>query len=639
PFAYMMAGLWQKQYREWVRPALPWALFAAVVLGTGILMGGYWAYETLNFGGYWNWDPVENASYVPWLVAVAAIHAMIIAKKNTSALKMSLILSIGTFILILYATFIIRSGILSTVSVHSFTDLGLSGQLLLFLFFFLFLAIGISIWRWKTLPADTQEIKIYSREFWIFIGTAILLAASFQVLYFTSYPTAKAIIEGFGGVSDLAMPAKMEKIHNNFQLIFALGVAVVSSIGQYMYWQSADRNKLFRSLGTAAIVALVLTLGAVIAINIKADEIKFMLLLWACLFSVIANGSILIHLLRSNYKIAGGSVTHIGLAIMLIGILASGGYSKAISLNNSGLLLIKEEELTPEGERENKENTLLWANQPTQMDDYSLTYKGKRMELRDAPGYYPRNWFLPTKEEYKFTLKNDLIYKGKTYHKAGETVETYPENTYYEIEARDKKGRIFNLYPRIQINEQMGNAASPHVKKEWDRDVYAFVNGAMGVTAERRWSDTETQNIRLKDTLYLNDYVAIFESIQPTQMPGFSLKKGDLAFKATVRVMAKEGDYFLNPVFIISEDRVGNIPEVSDELGIRLALTFIDHKNGAFQFTYNTGQRDFIILKALEKPYINLLWMGVLIMITGFTMATVRRIQDLHKKPALVAAE
>ncbi|MFN8689586.1 MAG: cytochrome c biogenesis protein CcsA, partial [Cyclobacteriaceae bacterium] len=64
PFAFVVAGLWQRQYREWIKPALPWSLFAGAVLGLGILMGGYWAYETLNFGGYWNWDPVENAVYV-----------------------------------------------------------------------------------------------------------------------------------------------------------------------------------------------------------------------------------------------------------------------------------------------------------------------------------------------------------------------------------------------------------------------------------------------------------------------------------------------------------------------------------------------------------------------------------------------
>jgi cytochrome c-type biogenesis protein CcmF len=91
PFAFCMAGLWKKQYTEWIKPALPWTLTAAVVLGTGIMMGGIWAYETLNFGGYWNWDPVENAVYVPWLVLVGSFHTMLMARKNSTALKYTMI--------------------------------------------------------------------------------------------------------------------------------------------------------------------------------------------------------------------------------------------------------------------------------------------------------------------------------------------------------------------------------------------------------------------------------------------------------------------------------------------------------------------------------------------------------------------
>jgi cytochrome c-type biogenesis protein CcmF len=105
PFSFCIAGLWLKKYRDWVRPALPWSLVAGAILGLGILMGGYWAYETLNFGGYWNWDPVENAVYVPWLILIASIHTMITYKNSEMALKASIILVIGVFILILYSTF------------------------------------------------------------------------------------------------------------------------------------------------------------------------------------------------------------------------------------------------------------------------------------------------------------------------------------------------------------------------------------------------------------------------------------------------------------------------------------------------------------------------------------------------------
>ena len=141
PFAYCIAGLWTGKVNDWIRPALPWALFSAMVLGVGILMGAYWAYETLNFGGYWNWDPVENAVYVPWLVLVASYHTMITYRKSNTALKTSVILVVATFILILYSTFLTRSGILGESSVHSFTDLGLSGQLLIYLLVFTILSI------------------------------------------------------------------------------------------------------------------------------------------------------------------------------------------------------------------------------------------------------------------------------------------------------------------------------------------------------------------------------------------------------------------------------------------------------------------------------------------------------------------
>src|SRR5690349_5760805 len=144
PFSFCLAGLWFKKYREWVRPALPWALFSGAVLGLGILMGGYWAYETLNFGGYWNWDPVENAVYVPWLILIAAIHTMISYKNSESALKASIILVIAVFVLILYSTYLTRSGVLGESSVHSFTDLGLSTQLGFYLLFFLFGAAALA---------------------------------------------------------------------------------------------------------------------------------------------------------------------------------------------------------------------------------------------------------------------------------------------------------------------------------------------------------------------------------------------------------------------------------------------------------------------------------------------------------------
>lgn len=163
PFSFAIAALWKKNYTDWVKIALPWTLIAGVILGAGIMMGAIWAYETLNFGGYWNWDPVENAVYVPWIVLVAAIHTLLLAHKNTTALKVSFLLIITQFILILYSTFLTRSGILGNASVHSFTDLGLSGQLLIYMLFFAIISAILLTIRWKHLPDDKRNHRLHYR--------------------------------------------------------------------------------------------------------------------------------------------------------------------------------------------------------------------------------------------------------------------------------------------------------------------------------------------------------------------------------------------------------------------------------------------------------------------------------------------
>ena len=87
PFAYGIAGLWTRRYKEWLQPVQPWALFSAAILGLGILMGGAWAYEALSFGGYWAWDPVENMSLVPWITLIAGVHTNLIARSTNHSIK------------------------------------------------------------------------------------------------------------------------------------------------------------------------------------------------------------------------------------------------------------------------------------------------------------------------------------------------------------------------------------------------------------------------------------------------------------------------------------------------------------------------------------------------------------------------
>lgn len=627
PFAYAMAGLWRKDPIDWMRPALPWALFSAVVLGVGILMGGYWAYETLNFGGYWNWDPVENSVFVPWLTLVAAIHMMLIGRKNSTGLKAALILNITTFLLILYSTFVTRSGILGNASVHSFTDLGLSGQLLLYLLAFLFLSVGLLVVRWKTLPKDEQEASTYSREFWMFLGAVVLTLAGFQVIATTSIPVYNAVLEQFGIVSNLALPADQVGHYNKFQIWFFAAVAVLTGIGQYVWWRKIKDQATFSSLMTP----LLITLGfsAALIISGKLTNPSYMVLLTAAVFAIVANGSILWGVVRGNYKLSGGAVSHIGVAMMLIGVLFSSGFSRVVSINGTGLLISRSEDFTKNDNKENKENVILWYNQPQQMSGYLLTYKGQRIEAREVPGYLPKDWVEVIEGDFHGVALRDIEKDGKVYYKKGDTLALYPENTYFEVEYRQPDGKIFTLYPRSQVNQKMGLLSSPDIKRDVNRDLYTYVSSIPDPESEGSWSQPETHSVMMKDTFFVNDYVAILDNVvRTTQVDGTDLGPTDAAIKANIRVLDKDREYTLSPAFVIKDRMVGRIPETSQELGLRIQLNEIDPRTGQFTFQTNTTQRDYIVMKAMEKPLINLLWLGTLVLVVGFSMSTVRRYRE-----------
>jgi cytochrome c-type biogenesis protein CcmF len=631
PFAYCIAGLWKNKFAEWIRPALPWTLFSAIVLGVGILMGAYWAYETLNFGGYWNWDPVENAVYIPWLVLIATIHTMITYKKSGTALRTSVVLAIASFVLVLYATFLTRSGILGNASVHSFTDLGLSGQLLMYLLTFTIGSIVLSIVKWKRIPSDEKEVSTYSREFWIFIGATTLCLAAFQVLASTSIPVYNSIIESFGFLSNLAPPADQIGHYTKFQLWFAIIITILSAIGQFFWWQKIDKKTLVHSLTTPLLITLLVS--ALFIVLAGVDNLLYIVLLTTSIFSVAANAKILWSVAKNNYKLSGGAVAHIGVAMMLIGILFSSGYSEVVSLNTSGLMISNDETFKKDNDKENKENTLLWLNKPTRMNEYWVTYRGRRIDVRDMPGYIHKELLLPADVEYRSIAKADIVYNGKTYFKKGDTLETYPENTYYEVEYRDKKGRIFNLYPRVQINEQMnGIAPSPDIKRSLGSDLYTYVSATPDPGAEKDWSEMEEHIVSLQDTFFVNDYVAILDNVvRASEVEGIVLTSNDAAVKAKIRVLGEGKDYEVSPTYVIKDRMVGRVPETIDDLGLKVTFNNIDPNTGKFTFGVSTTQKDYIIMKAYEKPLINVLWIGTFVLVIGFTMAIFRRYSEFVK--------
>ena len=629
PFAFCIAGMWQKRYEQWVRPALLWALFSGAVLGLGIIMGAIWAYETLNFGGYWNWDPVENAIYVPWLVLVAAIHTLVIFKNNGTALKTSVVLVVSTFILVLYSTFLARSGILGDASVHSFTDLGLSGQLLVYMFFFSVGAIILAAMRWKEVPTSEKEASAYSREFWIFIGATTLCLMGFQVLVPTSIPVYNAIVEMLGGVSNVAPPADQVGFYTKFQLWFAVVVALLSGTGQFFFWRKMDIHKLQQALTVPFIITLVLSTAAILLG--KITNWIYIVLLTASIYSIVANSTILLRFLNDKIRLAGGSIAHIGVAMMLIGILFSAGYSKVVSINRSGLLLVQD---APDDF--NVENVLLWIDEPREMNGYELVYKGTRAEIAGVPGYVDKDLIRPTPDEHIAIARQDYYQDGTKYFSKGDSLKVSPENTYHEIAyTQEETGEQFSLYPRTQMNPSMGFIASPAIHKSLTKDMYTHASMVLN-EEDRQWSEPEEMKVKMGERFFINDYVASLQSIERvTEVEGVDLQPNDLAVEANIKVFGENKEYILKPVYLIRDRMVGKVPYALSPLGIRVSLSTISPEENAFTFEVETSQKDFIVMKAIEKPLINVLWIGTLVMLVGFSIAIYRRYIDLKKGRAI----
>ena len=586
PFAYAIAGLWKKKYNEWLKPALPWTYFGVMVLGTGILMGGAWAYEALSFGGFWAWDPVENASLVPWLTLVGAAHVMLISQNNPASLFITFLLSIVSFILILYATFLTRSGILGDSSVHAFTDLGMSGQLLIYLFSFLLLGIILIAINWKNFPKQKEEEGVWSREFWMFIGAVVLLLSSFQIMFYTSMPVCNKLFN-----LNKAPAKDVIGFYNNWQLPFAFLVTLLIAVGQYFKYKNTDIKIFIRKISFSFIFALLISI--IVAYFLNFDNLFFSLLLFSSIFAVVANADYMLRILKGNVKKAGASIAHIGFALILLGALISTSKKDIISQNTSG------KSLESLGEKiSNNDNILLTQGDTLQMGKYFVTYIGKRFE----------------------------------------GINVYFDVIYFTKNKMGKLEKSFSLAPLVQTNPRMGNVAEPDTRHFFTFDVYTHVTYAdlasLKVKTDEsidEYAPAKNNIIKQGDTIYSSNAIIIFDSLS-TQFDKSNLKinKEDIAVMANLRVLDIFKKHAAKPVFVIQNNTVQPIASTIDELGLQFTFWKINPKDGSIEISLQEKKenvRDFIVMQAIIFPYINILWMGCFIMVIGTVLAIFERIK------------
>ena len=584
PFCYAIGGLISGKAKEWIQPALPWTFFGVMILGTGILMGGAWAYESLSFGGFWAWDPVENASLVPWLTLVGGSHVMLIYKKNSTSLISTYILTFTTFILILYSTFLTRSGILGDTSVHAFTDLGMKGQLLLYMVFFIVLAVILLFINRKELKGTHSEDHISSREFWMFMGMLILVVSAVQITITTSIPVINKL---FG--TKMAPPADAVNFYNSWQVPLSVMIGLLMAVGQYFKWKQTDFKVVGKNLLVSAVISLVLTIA--IELYFEFSRVQFILLLFASIWAFVANLDYFLRFVKGKINHSGASIAHMGIALVLLGSLISNTEKQIISENKLRVDLGKD--------FPNNENILLYQHDTLPMGEYFLTYKGK------------------TKEGV------NLFYEVEYFKRDAGTGALKKE---------------FSLFPTVQLNERMGNVSEPSTKHFLNRDIYTHVTYAemddKSVAAdENGYRPAKKFEMAIGDTITTSNSLVILEELNKEVNKGqLLLNEDDIAVGARLLIIdVNKKVHLAEPVFVIRGNNFFNRPAENDELGLKFTFDKVlpDQNKVEINIAEKAANaRDFIIMKAIIFPQINILWIGCLLMIIGTWITIVKRIRQ-----------
>ncbi|MEO8277750.1 MAG: heme lyase CcmF/NrfE family subunit [Thermoanaerobaculia bacterium] len=240
PFAIALAALFSGRLdRDWIRALRSWLLVPTAFLTTGVMLGGWWSYEVLGWGGYWAWDPVENASFLPWLTAIAAVHSALVLQRKGTLRAWTVILVIVTFLLTILGTFLTRSGVVN--SVHSFTQSPIGPAFLAFLGFCLVGTVALLALRMDTLASDPTRETLWTREGAFLINNLLLLVFMFTVLVGTLFPIAAELVRGV----KVSVGAPY---FNRMAIPVSLGLLLLIGIGPALPWGRADNARMRRAL-------------------------------------------------------------------------------------------------------------------------------------------------------------------------------------------------------------------------------------------------------------------------------------------------------------------------------------------------------------------------------------------------------
>jgi len=329
PFAFAIAALITGRTDDrWIRITRRWSLVAWLFLSLGLILGGRWAYDVLGWGGYWGWDPVEIAAFMPWLTGTAFLHSVMIQEKRGMLKHWNMALIILTYSLVIFGTFLTRSGVLS--SVHAFAQSAIGPLFFIFIGLTFVVSVALLLKRWNELKSETQMTSMLSREALFLLNNLLFLAILVVCFWGVIFPL---ISELFTGQKVTVGPPFYERATGPLfaALLLLMGIAPLAA------WRHSTAKSLGRAAWKPFLFSL-LVLAAVFAAGVR--QIAALVGLWLSAFVVSVTlyefwrGALarrrnsgeslpvaLAHLAARNRRRYGGYVIHLGVVLMAIGII------------------------------------------------------------------------------------------------------------------------------------------------------------------------------------------------------------------------------------------------------------------------------------------------------------------------------
>lgn len=415
PFAFAIAALILKRMdAEWIKLTRRWTLVAWLFLTLGNIIGGWWAYLELGWGGYWAWDPVENASFLPWLTVSAFLHSVMIQERKGMLKTWNISLVIISYVLTLFGTFLVRSGVLT--SVHAFGDGNLGTYFLIFMAFMMLISIYVVMTRYQLIKKETNPIESYfSKESSFLLNNLILVAGAFAVFWGSMYPL---ISEALTGTKVNVGPPYFNKV----MAPILLGLILLMAICPLIAWQKATVEKFMKSviwplaagIVTAVILVVMGVKGVFAIIGLASTVFMFATHVKEFIDGMRARRKATkesypkaaIKLLTKNQRRYGGYIVHMGIAIIAIGVISSHAYVKDVlkTVELGETIKIGHYEMTFEGLTEHSKN-----GNGIVVAKLETTYKGKKIGTVEPEKIFYETWPEPSTEvEIKTNWKEDL---------------------------------------------------------------------------------------------------------------------------------------------------------------------------------------------------------------------------------------